>query len=84
MLASIFLLIVKKPLPSAIALGIGTAYKYFPILLLPAAILYLLTKRQKILNALESIGMVALIQLPFVLTGFNAWMPLALASCACH
>ena len=74
MLAGLLLLMMKKPLPSAVALGIGTAYKYFPLLLLPAAIVYLSTKRQKIVYTLVSIGTVALIQLPFVLTEFTAWL----------
>jgi uncharacterized membrane protein len=74
MLASIFLLTIKKPLPSSVALGIGTAYKYFPVLLLPAAIIYLVTKRQKILYSFASLATVALIQLPFALTEFNAWI----------
>ena len=74
MLASLLLLMMKKPIPSAVALGIGTAYKYFPLLLLPVAIFYLSTKRQKILYTAASIGTVALIQLPFILTEFTAWL----------
>jgi uncharacterized membrane protein len=74
MLFSILLLLMKKPIPSAVALGIGTAYKYFPLLLLPAALVHLSTKRQKILYTAASIGTVAIIQLPFILTEFNAWL----------
>jgi uncharacterized membrane protein len=66
MLFSILLLLMKKPIPSAVALGIGTAYKYFPLLLLPAMLVYLSTKRQKILFTAASIGTVAVIQLPFI------------------
>ncbi len=74
MLFSILLLLMKKPIPSAVALGIGTAYKYFPLLLLPAALVYLSTKRQKIVFTAVSIGTVAIIQLPFILTEFTAWL----------
>jgi uncharacterized membrane protein len=74
MLFSILLLLMKKPSPSAVALGIGTAYKYFPLLLLPAMLVYLSTKRQKILYTAASIGTVAIIQLPFILTDFTAWL----------
>jgi uncharacterized membrane protein len=74
MLFSILLLLMKKPIPSAVALGIGTAYKYFPLLLLPAMLVYLSTKRQKILFTATSIGTVAVIQLPFILTEFTAWL----------
>jgi len=74
MLFGILLLLIKKPIPSAVALGIGTAYKYFPLILLPAALVHLSTKRQKILYAATSIGTVAIIQLPFILTEFNAWL----------
>ncbi len=74
MLASLLLLLLKKPVPSAVALGIGTAYKYFPLVLLPVAIFYLVTKRQKILYAAVSVGTVAAIQFPFLLTEFNAWL----------
>jgi uncharacterized membrane protein len=74
MLASILLLMMKKPVPSAVALGIGTAYKYFPLLLLPAAVVYLSTKRQKIIYAAASIGTFAIIQLPFIITTFQAWL----------
>ena len=74
MLLGLLLLMMKKSIPSAIALGIGTAYKYFPILLLPAALVYLSTKRQKILYATASIATVAVIQLPFMLNEFKAWL----------
>ena len=74
MLASILLLFMRKPIPSAITLGIGTAYKYFPLLLLPAVLVYLSTKRQKILYTVASIGTVAIIQLPFILSSFSAWL----------
>ena len=74
MLFSILLLLMKKPIPSAVALGIGTAYKYFPLLLLPVVLVYLSTKRQKILFTAASIGTVAIIQLPFILTEFAAWL----------
>ena len=74
MLASILMLMMKKPIPSAVALGLGTAYKYFPLLLLPVAIFYLSTKRQKILYTAASIGTFALIQLPFILMEFTPWL----------
>jgi hypothetical protein len=54
--------------------GIGTAYKYFPLLLLPAAIFYLVSKRQKIWYTVATFGTVALIQLLFILTAFNDWL----------
>jgi len=71
---SLLLLLLKKPLPSAVALGIGTAYKYFPLALLAVAIAYLSTKRQRLLYIVASIGTVAIIQLPFVLVEFNDWL----------
>jgi len=74
MLLSLLMLLMKKPIPSAVALGIGTAYKYFPLLLLPAALFYLSTNRQKIHYALASVATIAVIQLTFILTDFNAWL----------
>ncbi len=74
MLTSLWLLLLKKPLPSAIALGIGTAYKYFPLLLIPAVLIYLSNKRQKTAYILAAIGTVTLIQLPFILTDFSSWL----------
>jgi hypothetical protein len=72
MLSSLLLLMNKKVVPSAVALGIGTACKYFPFFLLPAALVYLKTTRQRLLYAAVSILTVAVIQLPFVLTEFQA------------
>jgi uncharacterized membrane protein len=74
MLAGLLLLIMKKPFPSAIALGIGAAYKYFPIIILPAAFFYLVTKRQKLLYTATSIATVFAFQLPFVVTELNLWL----------
>jgi uncharacterized membrane protein len=74
MLASVLLLFEKRTIPSAVALGIGTAYKYFPLLLLPPLLMYLSGKRSKLLYAATSIGTVAVIQLPFVLTEFSNWI----------
>ena len=74
MLASILLLLNKKNGPSAIALGIGTAYKYFPLLLLPILVVHLSGKRSRILYILNSIATVAIIQFPFVLSDFPAWL----------
>ncbi len=66
MLASLLLLLTEKPIPSAVALGIGTAYKYFPLALLPAALVYLTKSRQKILYSAVSVGTFVVIQLPFI------------------
>jgi 4-amino-4-deoxy-L-arabinose transferase-like glycosyltransferase len=74
MLLSLLLLLDKRVVSSAVALGIGTAYKYFPLFLLPAALVYLSTKRQKIAYTIASVGALAIIQLPFVLTEFSAWL----------
>lgn len=74
MLASILLLLNKKTAPSAVALGIGTAYKYFPLLLLPPLLMHLSGKRARILYFLTSIITVAVIQLPFALSDFSAWI----------
>jgi uncharacterized membrane protein len=74
MLASVLLLLKKKTIPSAVALGIGTAYKYFPLLLLPPLLMYLSGKRAKLLYSASSIATVAIIQLPFVLTEFSNWI----------
>ena len=74
MLASILLLLNKKNGPSAIALGIGTAYKYFPLLLLPILVVHLSGKRSRILYILNSIATVTIIQFPFVLSDFPAWL----------
>jgi uncharacterized membrane protein len=74
MLASILLLLKKKPLPSAVALGIGTAYKYFPLVLLPPLVMHLPGKRGKILYSLTSIATVAVFQLPFALLDFSSWI----------
>ena len=74
MLASILLLLNKKTLPSAVALGIGTAYKYFPLLLLPPLLIHLSEKRSRILYFLASIITVAAFQLPFALSDFSAWL----------
>jgi uncharacterized membrane protein len=73
MLASILLLLKKKTVPSAVALGIGAAYKYFPILLLPPLLMYLSGKRSRILFSLSSILTLAAIQLPFALSDFSSW-----------
>ncbi len=40
MLASILLLLDRRDVPSAVALGLGTCYKYFPIFLLPPLLLH--------------------------------------------
>jgi uncharacterized membrane protein len=74
MLASLLLLLMKKPVPSAVALGIGTAYKYFPLILLPAALFYLSKNRQKIQYTIVSVGTFAIIQLPFMVLTFQAWI----------
>ncbi len=74
MLASLLLLMNRKAVPSAIALGVGTAYKYFPLLLVPAALVYLQTKRQKFIYIAVSVGSFVVIQLPFLLTEFSAWL----------
>jgi 4-amino-4-deoxy-L-arabinose transferase-like glycosyltransferase len=74
MLASILLLLNKKTVPSAVALGIGTAYKYFPLLLLPLLLIHLSEKRARILYFLTSVATVAIIQLPFALSDFSAWL----------
>ncbi len=74
MLASILLLLKRKPLPSAVALGIGTAYKYFPFVLLPPLLMQMPGKRPKILYALVSVATVAIIQLPFALLDFSSWL----------
>jgi uncharacterized membrane protein len=74
MLSSFLLLLVKKPVPSAVALGIGAAYKYFPLILLPAALVYLSKKHQKIQYTIVSVGTFALIQLPFTVLTFQAWL----------
>jgi uncharacterized membrane protein len=73
MLASILLLLHRKTVPSAIALGIGTAYKYFPLLLLPPILMRLSGWRNRVLYSVASIGTVVLIQLPFMLSAFSAW-----------
>jgi uncharacterized membrane protein len=74
MMLCLFLLSMKKPMHSAVALGIGSAYKYFPLALLPAAVVYLSTKRQRLLYTAISIGTVAIIQIPFMFTEFNDWL----------
>jgi uncharacterized membrane protein len=74
MLASLLLLSIKKPVPSAVALGIAAAYKYFPLILLPAAIFYLSKKRQKIQYVIVSVGTFTVIQLPFMIVTFQAWL----------
>jgi uncharacterized membrane protein len=74
MLASILLLLGKRAVPSAVALGIGTAYKYFPLLLLPPFLIYLAGKRAKLLYAATSIATVAVVQLPFLMTEFSPWI----------
>ncbi len=74
MLASLLLLLDNRTVPSAVALGIGTAYKYFPLLILPAALIYTQTKHQKILYAFASLATVTVFQLPFALTDFSAWL----------
>jgi uncharacterized membrane protein len=74
MLASLLLLMYRKTVTSAITLGVGTAYKYFPLLLVPAALAYLQTKRQRLSFAAISIGSFVVIQLPFLLTEFSTWL----------
>ncbi len=74
MLASVLFLLEKKAVPSAVTLGIGTAYKYFPLLLLPPLLMYLSGKRAKLLYSAVSIATVAIIQLPFMLTEFSPWI----------
>jgi uncharacterized membrane protein len=73
MLASILLLLRNKNILSAVALGIGTGYKYFPILLLPPLLTHLSGKRDRIAYFVTSTATVALVQLPFVLSDFSAW-----------
>jgi uncharacterized membrane protein len=74
MLASILLLLKKKPFPSAVALGIGAAYKYFPLVLLPPLLMHWSGKRPKILYSVTSIVTVAVIQIPFALLDFSSWL----------
>jgi uncharacterized membrane protein len=73
MLASILFLLQSKKIPSAVALGLGTGYKYFPILLLPALLTRLSGKRDKIAYSITSIATVSLVQLPFLRYDFSAW-----------
>ncbi len=73
MLASLLLLLDRKEFPSAVALGVGAAYKYFPILLLPPLLLHVSGNRRRILYATVTIATVVLIQVPFMLTDFAAW-----------
>jgi uncharacterized membrane protein len=74
MLLSLLLLADKKAVPSAVAMGVGAAYKYFPLILLPAAIVYVQSKRQRIVYALASLATFAVFQLPFLLIDFPAWL----------
>ncbi len=74
MLASILLLFDRKQVPSAVALGVGAAYKYFPIILLPPLLLYVADNRRRILYGVVSIVAVALFQVPFIITDFAAWL----------
>jgi hypothetical protein len=76
MLASILLLLMKKHVSSAIASDIGTAYKRFLFLLLPAALVYLSIK--PILYTAAPIGTVAIIQYQFILTEFTAWLDIVI------
>lgn len=73
MLVSIFFLLEERVIPSALSLGIGVSYKYFPMLLLPMVIMHLPKKRSKITFLLGATVTVALIQLPFIITSFTAW-----------
>ena len=73
MLASILLMLDKKAFPSALALGIGTAFKYFPLLLLLPLLMRLSGKRTRILYFFTSIIVVVAIQLPFAFSDFSAW-----------
>lgn len=73
MLISIFFLLKQREVPSALALGIGTAYKYFPIVLLIPAITYLPRNRSKLSYLIVTVATTALIQVPFIVTDFSAW-----------
>ncbi|MFB3888406.1 MAG: glycosyltransferase 87 family protein [Candidatus Bathyarchaeia archaeon] len=74
MLAGVLLLLRGRTVPSAVALGVGAAYKYFPLLLLPVALVYLVKNHDRITYAFTSVATVALFQLPFMLTEFSLWL----------
>lgn len=74
MLAGILLLLRGNKFSSAVALGVGAAYKYFPMLLLWPVLMYIGGKRAKLLYSATSILTVALFQLPFLFSAFSSWL----------
>ncbi|HME53979.1 MAG TPA: glycosyltransferase family 39 protein [Candidatus Lokiarchaeia archaeon] len=73
MLASTYFLQKQKIVPSALVLGIGTAYKYFPLLLLPLFMTCLPKKHLKLVYLAITTTTIVLIQIPFILYNFSAW-----------
>jgi uncharacterized membrane protein len=74
MMASILLLLRGNKVPSAIALGVGTAYKYFPILLLWPALTYVKKTREKLLYFAAAAITMAIVQVPFLVLAFSDWL----------
>ncbi len=72
--ASLLLLFKKKNVPSAMALGVGAAYKYFPFLLLIPAVVSVVGKKNRALYLASSIGAFVVFQLPFMFMTFSSWL----------
>jgi len=74
MLAGILLLLKGNRIPSAVALGVGAAYKYFPLLLLWPATNYIFEKREKVSYLLAAAVTLLMFQVPFLFYAFHDWL----------
>jgi uncharacterized membrane protein len=73
MLLSVLLLFRQQHIYSGAALAIGVAYKYFPILIVFPALLYIKENRHRVKYLFTFTTLSILIELPFIISSQDAW-----------
>lgn len=73
MLLSVLLLFRQQHIYSGAALAIGVAYKYFPILIVFPALLYIKENRDRVKYFITFTTLSILIELPFIVSSQDAW-----------
>ncbi|MHA2355109.1 MAG: ArnT family glycosyltransferase [Candidatus Thorarchaeota archaeon] len=73
MLLSVLLLFRQQHVYSGAALAIGVAYKYFPILIVFPALLYVKENRHRVKYFFTFTTLSILIELPFIILSQDAW-----------
>ncbi|MHA1962617.1 MAG: ArnT family glycosyltransferase, partial [Candidatus Thorarchaeota archaeon] len=73
MLLSLLLLFRQQHIYSGAALAIGVAYKYFPVLIVFPALLYIKDNRHRVKYFFTFTTLSILIELPFIILSQDAW-----------